>query len=115
MISVSKLVLEFLLVVLGLMTAVATGVFSFATYKHHLATSKLKLDVMTAHSNLSTAQTKFAVKMQQNVDNLRVELGIAKCDIRDIKGALKCQGTFFDRASFPESSIPESTGWDIKE
>lgn len=108
MISVSKIVLEFLLVVLGLMTAVATGVFSFTTYKNYLATSKLKLDITTAHTN-------FAVKMQRNVDNLRVEMGIAKCDIRDMKGAMKRHGLFHDRAGFPDSNVPESTGWDIKE
>lgn len=106
MITVSKIVLEFLLVVLGLMVAVASGAFSFATYKHYLATSKLKLDITTAH-------TKFALKMQQNIDNLRVELGIVKCDVRDMKGAMKRQNLFHDREGFPESSVPPATGWDI--
>lgn len=106
MIEFSKSLLDLLLVILGLLVAGISGAFAFATFKYYLSISKLKLEIERANFRL-------AQKMQKNIDNLRVQMGVAKCDIRDIKGALTARGIFYDRAGFPEEFIPESTDWNI--
>lgn len=106
MVEFSKSLLDLLLVILGLLVAGVSGAFAFATFKYYLSISKLKLEVERANFVLAT-------KMQKNLVNLRVQVGVVKCDIRDIKIALIKDGTLIERADFPEQFIPETTDWNL--
>lgn len=99
-----KELLEITILVIGGGGAAATGAFTFAMYKYNLEITKLQLEIRT-HSFESGR------KQQQNIDNLVVELGVIKCDIRDIKGVLMRNGVLHDRAGFPEENIPNRTDW----
>lgn len=106
MITVSKIFLELLLVLIGVMVAITTAVFSFTTYQHLLEVSRLKLDV-----------SKIIQKLQQNIDNIKVEQGLIKCNVRDIRGAIERSDVicFHDRENFPEENIPPHAEWDVEE
>ena len=106
MVEFSKSLLDLLLVVLGLLVAGVSGAFAFATFKYYLSISKLKLQIERENFVL-------AKKMQKNVINLRVQMGVVKCDVRDMKTALVKEGILSERANFPEQFIPESTDWNI--
>jgi len=104
----AKELLEIAILVIGGGGAAATGAFAFATYKYNLELAKLQLKMET--QNFNTGR-----KQQQNIDNIMVEVGIVKCDVRDIKGVLIRQGVLHDRTGFPEENIPKRTGWTIED
>ena len=103
-----KELLEIIILVIGGGGAAATGAFAFAMYKYNVELTKLQLEIKT-HSFVSGR------KQQQNIDNLSVEIGVIKCDVRDIKGVLMRDGVLYDRAGFPEENIPKRTGWTIED
>ncbi|WP_445244831.1 hypothetical protein [Microcoleus sp. OTE_8_concoct_300] len=103
-----KELLEIIILVIGGGGAAATGAFAFATHKYSIELKKLHLQIRT-HSFESGR------KQQQNIDNLTVEIGVIKCDLRDIKGVLIRDGVLHDRAGFPEENIPKRTGWTIED
>jgi hypothetical protein len=106
MVEFSKSLLDLLLVILGLLVAGVSGAFAFATFKYYLSISRLKLQVERQNFVLAN-------KLQKNVINLRVQMGVVKCDVRDIKTALVQEGILTERANFPEQFIPESTDWSM--
>jgi hypothetical protein len=103
-----KELLEIAILVIGGGGAAATGAFPFATYKYNLELTKLQLEIKTQSFNTGR-------KQQQNIDNIMVEVGVIKCDVRDIKGVLMSQGVLHDRAGFPEENIPKKTNWTIED
>ena len=106
MVEFSKSLLDLLLVILGLLVAGVSGAFAFATFKYYLSISKLKLQVERQNFVLAN-------KLQKNVINLRVQVGVVKSEVRDIKTALIQEGILTERASFPEQFIPEPTDWSV--
>lgn len=103
-----KELLEITILVIGGGGATATGAFAFATHQYNLQLTKLQLEIRT-HS-FETGR-----KQQQNIDNIMVEVGVIKCDVRDIKGVLMRQGVLHDRAGFPSENIPSRTDWTIED
>lgn len=102
MFTVSKSLLEFILIIGSLIIMMTSGAFAFATIRAQLAITKIEL-------RISTNQLEFARKVQQNIDNNKVEIGALKCEIRDIKGTLKRDKDFKERQGFPEENIPSNT------
>jgi len=103
-----KELLEIMILVIGGGGAAATGAFAFATHKYNLELTKLQLEIKTQSFNIGR-------KQQQNIDNIMVEVGVMKCEVRDIKGVLMRQGVLHDRAGFPEENIPKKTNWTIED
>ena len=103
-----KDLLEIIILVIGGGGAAATGAFAFATHKYNIELTKLQLEIRTTSFESGR-------KQQKNIDNLIVEFGVMKCDIRDIKGVLMRDGVLHDRAGFPEENIPKRTGWTIED
>ena len=86
-----------------LILTVASGAFYYATIRAQLAISKIELKV-------SADQLEFARKVQQNIDSNKVELGVLKGEVRDIKGILKkWNKDVRDRPGFPPENIPPHT------
>jgi hypothetical protein len=104
----TKEFLEIIILIIGGGGATATAGFAFATYRYNLELTRLQLEIKA--QSFDTGR-----KQQQNIDNIMVEVGVIKCDIRDIKGALTRQGILHDRAGFPEENIPKRTGWTIED
>jgi|GEM_PF-2072201 len=103
-----KELLEIIILVIGGGGAAATGSFTFAMYKYNVELTRLQLEI-------KTYSFESGRKQQQNIDNLVVEVGVLKCDLRDVKGVLMRDGALHDRAGFPEENIPKRTGWTIED
>jgi hypothetical protein len=104
----TKELLEIIILIIGGGGATATGGFAFAIYKYNLDLTKLQLEIRDQSSETTR-------KQQKNIDNIMVEVGVLKCDIRDMKGVLMRQGILHDRGGFPEENIPKRTGWTIED
>jgi hypothetical protein len=104
----TKELLEIIVLIIGGGGATATAGFAFAMYKYNLELTKLQLEIKAQSFNTGR-------KQQQNIDNIMVEVGVVKCDIRDIKGVLMRQGVLHNREGFPEENIPKRTGWTIED
>jgi len=100
----TKELLEIAILIIGGGGGAATAGLGFATYKYGVELTKLQLQIK--QHNFDSGR-----KQQQNIDNLVVELGVVKCDVRDIKGVLMRNGVIHDRAGFPEENIPRRTDW----
>lgn len=100
----AKELLEITILIIGGGGGAATAGFGFAMYKYGVELTKLQLQIK--QQNFDSGR-----KQQQNIDNLVVELGVVKCDVRDIKGVLMRNGVIHDRAGFPEENIPRRTDW----
>ncbi|MEG4855698.1 hypothetical protein QUB10_33165 [Microcoleus sp. B5-D4] len=104
----TKELLEIVILVIGGGGGAATAGFAFAMSRYSTKLENLSLQV--EKHNFS-----YGRKMQQNIDNLIVELGVLKCDVRDIKSVLMRNGTLHDRAGFPSENIPSRTDWTIED
>lgn len=103
MINISKTLVEVILVIATLLLTVASGAFYYSTLRAKLEISNIQLRV-------SAEQLEFARKVQQNIDSNRVEVGVLKSEVRDIKGILKkWNKDVRDRAEFPPENIPPHT------
>lgn len=94
----AKEVLEVIVLALGGGGAAATGGFTFATIRAQLKLAKLEIDIKANGQ-------EFARKVQQNIDHNRVEIGILKGEVRDIKRLLDMRR----QQSFPEENKPPHT------
>lgn len=104
----TKELVEIIILMIGGGGGAASAGFAFAMSKYSTRLENLSLQV--EKHNFS-----YGRKMQQNIDNLIVELGVLKCDIRDIKGVLMRDGVLHDRAGFPGENIPSRTDWTIED
>lgn len=103
-----KELLEITILVAGGGGGAATGGFAFAMWQYG---SKLeRLQVQVEKSSFAEGR-----KLQQNIDHLLGELGVLKCEIRDIKAVLMRQGLRLEHSEFPEENIPKRTGWTIED
>ncbi len=118
-----KELLEIIILIIGGGGAAATAGFAFAVHQEKQKLDELRVDIKDAqlkfqtqlHHTLTAGQSEFARKVQQNIESNRVEIGVVKCDIRDIKGVLMRNGALHDRAGFPEENKPKQTGWTIED
>ncbi|MEG4577969.1 hypothetical protein QUA56_35785 [Microcoleus sp. N3A4] len=99
-----KELLEIIILVIG----GGGGAYSvgFAVAMSHYKNKLDQLEVQVAKSSFTEGR-----KLQQNIDHIITEMGVIKCDIRDMKSVLTNQGILHDRAGFPEENIPRRTGW----
>ncbi|MEG4964869.1 MULTISPECIES: hypothetical protein [unclassified Microcoleus] len=107
MITLSKAFFELLAVVFGLFVAGVTAAFALATYRYSLALAKLELQIK---SNTFESGRKY----QQNIDNLKVEMGISKSKIKDLEGAMQKKHHYHPRETISSEYIPPPTKWDVK-
>lgn len=113
----TKELLEIIILVVGGGGAAATGGFAFAITQTKLEIKQLKIDIKDEHlefaeklhRTINFGQLEFARKVQQNIEANRVEIGIIKCDINDIKGILEREMNMRQRPSFPEENKPPHT------
>lgn len=99
---VSKTLIEFIFVIGSLLALAVSGAFAVATTRSQLVISNIQLEIRTN-------QLEFVRKVQQNIDNNKVEIGALKCEVRDIKGLLKREKGFRERQDFPPENIPPHT------
>ena len=119
----TKEFLEIIILIIGGGGATATAGFGFAIYQEKQKLEKLRLELKDyqldfhdeLYRTLTAGQKEFARKVQQNIDANQTEIGVVKCEVRDIKGVLMRQGLIHDRAGFPEENKPKHTGWNIED
>ena len=119
----TKEFLEIIILIIGGGGGAAMAGFSFATYRQKQNFDELRLEIKNYQLNfydqfyrtLNTGQKEFARKVQQNIDANKTEIGVAKCEIRDIKGVLIREGLIHNRAGFPEENKPKHTGWTVED
>lgn len=102
MISLSKALVEAIFVVLSLLALAVSSAFTVATMRAQLSMAKVQLEIRSDRQ-------EFARKVQQNIDANRVDIGIIKCEIADIKGVLERELGMKKRQRFPEESKPPHT------
>jgi len=118
-----KELLEIIILIIGGGGAAATAGFAFAVYQEEQKLNQLKLDLKEEqldfqtqlHQTLTAGQSEFARKVQQNIESNRVEIGILKGEIDDVKEMM--QGTYQTRTrpAFPPENKPKHTGWTIED
>ncbi|MGB7708702.1 MAG: hypothetical protein WBL95_04005, partial [Microcoleus sp.] len=64
-----------------------------------LTIAKIQLD-------MKETQIEFARKIQRNIDNNLIQIGILKREMRNVKNALKRNKTFKDPEEFFKENIP---------
>jgi hypothetical protein len=119
----TKEFLEIIILIIGGGGGAAMAGFGFATYQEKQNLDKFKLELKDyqldfhnqLYRTLTAGQKEFARKVQQNIDANQTEIGVVKCEVRDIKGVLVRQGLIHDRAGFPEENKPKHTGWTIED
>jgi hypothetical protein len=119
----TKEFLEIIILIIGGGGAAATGGFAFAIHQEKQKLDQLRLELKDGqlnfqtqlHKVLTAGQSEFARKVQQNIESNRVEIGILKGEIDDIKGVM--QGNYQTKARpiFPPENKPKHTGWIIED
>ncbi|MEG4807941.1 hypothetical protein QUA82_09950 [Microcoleus sp. F8-D3] len=94
----TKELLEIIGFILTIGGACATGAFAFATMRAQIKISDFQLKIKDDGQ-------EFARKVQQNIDHNRVEIGIIKGEVRDIKRLLDMRR----EQSFPDENKPPNT------
>jgi len=102
MITVSKTLIEVIFVIGSLLALAVSSAFAVATIRSQLAMAKVQLEIRNDRQ-------EFARKVMQNIDRNRVEIGVIKGEIRDVKNILKQEQKMKERPSFPEENIPPHT------
>lgn len=102
MITISKTLVETILLIFSLLGVAVSSAFAVATMRAQLSMAKVQLEIRTDRQ-------EFARKVQQNIDSNRVEIGVLKCEITDIKGLLERERGMKKRQSFPEENKPPHT------
>jgi hypothetical protein len=119
----TKELLEIIILIVGGGGGAATAGFGFAIHQEKQKLDQLRLDIKDfqlnfqteLHRTLTSGQSEFARKVQQNIESNRVEIGIMKCDINDIKGVLHREHKMHPRTDFPSENKPKHTGWTIED
>jgi iron uptake system EfeUOB component EfeO/EfeM len=118
-----KELLEIILLIIGGGGATATAGFAFAIHQEKQKLDQLRLEIKDAqlsfqtqlHRTLTAGQSEFARKVQQNIESNRVEIGILKGEIDDIKGMMQGNYQIKARPAFPPENKPKHTGWTIED
>ena len=118
-----KELLEIIILIIGGGGAAATAGFTFAIHQEKNKLDQLRVEIKDSqldfqtqlHRTLTTGQLEFARKVQQNIESNRVEIGIVKCDVNDIKGVMQRNYQMKARPDFPSENKPKQTGWTIKD
>lgn len=99
MINLSKSLFEAILTIGSLLVLGVSGAFAVATIRSQLTIVKIQLD-------MKETQIEFARKIQRNIDNNLIQIGILKREMSNVKNVLKRHKTFKDREEFSEKNIP---------
>ena len=99
MINLSKSLFEAILTIGSLLVLGVSGAFAVATIRSQLTIAKIQLD-------MKETQIEFARKIQRNIDNNLIQIGILKREMRSVKNALKRNKTFKDSEEFFKENIP---------
>ena len=102
MITISKVLIEVLFVIISLLALAVSSAFAVATMRAQLAMAKVQIEIRSDRQ-------EFARKVQQNIDSNRVEIGVIKCEILDIRGILEREKGMKKRPGFPEENKPPHT------
>lgn len=119
----TKELLEIVILVIGGGGGSATCGFAFAIHQEKQKLDQLRLEVKDAqldfqtqlHRTLRAGQSEFARKVQQNIESNRVEIGILKGEIDDIKGTIQGNYQTKARSNFPPENKPKHTGWTVED
>ncbi len=114
---------EIIILIIGGGGATATAGFAFAVYQEKQKLDQLRLEVKDTqlnfqtqlHRTLTAGQSEFARKVQQNIESNRVEIGILKGEIDDIKETIQGNHQAKARLAFPPENKPKHTGWTIED
>jgi len=120
MFTISRALIEAIFVVGSLLALAISSAFALATIRAQLAIAKIQLDIKGDNNDTQefARQTQLAIKgdslefarkVQQNLDRNRIEIGIIKCEVADIKGILERELGMRKRQEFPEENIPPET------
>jgi len=120
MITLSKTLVETIFVIGSLLTLAVSSAFAIATIRAQLAIGQIQLEIKKDnHTTQESARNiqlaikndgqQFARKVQQNIDRDRIEIGILKCEIADIRGVLERELGMKKRPEFPKENIPPET------
>ena len=103
-ITISKTLIEIIAGAVGLVIVTATGAFAFASMRSQLTIAAMQLKA-------SENQNEFARKVQQNIDNNRVEIGRVKADVKSIKIVLARheQIDYHIREGYDDADVPPHT------
>lgn len=103
-IAISKTLLEIVAAVVGLVIVTATGAFAFAGVRSQLTIAAMQLKA-------SENQNEFSRKVQQNIDNNRVEIGRVKADVKSIKIVLARDKRidYHIREGYDDADVPPHT------
>lgn len=102
MITISKTLIEIIFAVVSLLALAVSSAFTIATIRAQLAMANVQLEIRSDRQ-------EFARKVQQNIDANKVDIGVLKCEMADIKGFLERKMGMGKRQRFPEESKPKST------
>ena len=119
----TKELLEVIILIVGGGGGAATAGFAFAIHQEKQKLEQLRLEIKDGqlnfqtqlHRTLTAGQLEFARKVQQNIESNRVEIGVMKCDINDIKGVMQRDHQMKARPDFPSENKPKHTGWTIED
>lgn len=102
--TISKMVLEVIFLVGSLLALAVSSAFAVATMRAQLGMAKIELEIRTD-------KQEFARKVQQNIDANKIDIGIIKCEIADIKGVLERELGMKKRQKFPDENKPPYTNF----
>lgn len=102
MITISKTLIEVIFVIVSLLALAVSSAFAVATIRAQLVMTKIQLEI-------KNDRQEFARKVQQNIDANKVEIGVLKCEVTDIKGFLERKMRMGKRQRFPEENRPPHT------
>lgn len=102
MITISKTLIELILVIGSLLVLAVSSTFAVSATRAQIAIEKIQLEI-------ETDRLEFARKVQQNIDANKVNIGLLRCDIKDIKGFLERRFAMSKRETFPEENKPQNT------
>jgi len=120
MITISKTLVETIFVIGSLLTLAVSSAFAVATIRAQLAIGQIQLEIKKDNHitqefarNIQLAikndSQEFARKVQQNIERNKIEIGIIKCEIVDIRGVLGRELGMKKRPDFPRENIPPET------
>jgi hypothetical protein len=98
-INLSKSLFEAILAIGSLLVLGVSGAFAVATIRSQLTIVQIQLD-------LKESQIEFARKIQRNIDNNLIQIGILRREMNNVKNVLERHKTFKDSEEFFKENIP---------
>ena len=119
----TKELLEIIILIIGGGGGAVTAGYAFAIHQEKQKLDQLRIDIKDAQLNwqtqlyqkLTEGQSEFARKVQQNIESNRVEIGILKGEVDDIKTIMQGNYPTRTRSAFPPENKPKHTGWTIED